>query len=106
MFRLQGVPEHLPRKLSRNAKLREMCGFNPILGANSVPSKSAYNRFITKLVIHEPLVREMFDCLVKDLVVLFPNFGTNLAGDGKAVHSFGKPSKKANGDKRHEEQAD
>ena len=86
--------ESLRRELNRNAKLREMCGFNPILGANSVPSKSAYNRFISKLVIHEPIVREMFDCLVKDLVVLFPNFGINFAGDGKAIHSFGKPSKR------------
>ena len=96
--------ESLRRELSRNAQL---CGFNPILGVNAVPSKSAYayNRFLSKLVTHEPLVREMFDCLVKELTTLFPNFGTNLAGDGKAIHSFGKPSKKEDGDKRHEEEA-
>lgn len=98
--------ESLRRELSRNAQLRELCGFNPILGATSVPSKSAYNRFLSSLVIHEPLVREMFDCLVKELTTLIPNFGTNLAGDGKAIHSFGKPSKKEDGDKRHEEEAD
>jgi transposase len=98
--------ESLRRELSRNAQLREICGFNPILGAESVPSKSAYNRFLSKLLVHEPLVREMFDCLVKELTILFPNFGTNLAGDGKAIHSFGKPSKKEDGDKRREEEAD
>ena len=98
--------ESLRRELSRNAQLREMCGFSPILGAAAVPSKSTYNRFISKLVVHESLVRDMFDSLVKELVHLIPNFGTNLAGDGKAIHSFGKPSKKTNGDKRHEQEAD
>ena len=34
--------ESLRRELGRNAQLREMCGFNPIIGAKSVPSKSAY----------------------------------------------------------------
>lgn len=98
--------ESLRRELSRNAQLREMCGFNPILGAKSVPSKSAYNRFLSRLIAHEPLVREMFDCLIKELTIHIPEFGTNLAGDGKAIHSFGKPAKKEDGDKRHEEEAD
>ena len=98
--------ESLRRELGRNAQLREMCGFNPILGAAAVPSKSAYNRFLSKVVAHEPLVRQMFDRLVKELTMLVPGFGTNLAGDGKAIHSFGKPSTKEDGDKRHEEGAD
>ena len=98
--------ESLRRELSRNAQLREMCGFNPILGACAVPSKSAYNRFIRNLLIHEFLVREIFNCLVKELANVFPNLGFNLAGDGKAIHSFGKPSKIKNRDKRHEEDAD
>ena len=37
------------------------------------------------------LLRKMFDTLVQELMVIFPKFGTNLAGDGKAIHSFGKP---------------
>jgi hypothetical protein len=98
--------ESLRRELSRNAQLREMCGFDPILGVKSVPSKSAYSRFLFTLRAHEPLVRGMFDCLVKELMILVPGFGTNLAGDGKAIHSFGKPTKKEDGDKRHDEEAD
>lgn len=101
-----GSIESLRRELSRNAQLREMCGFDPILGVRSVPSKSAYNRFLLKLLAHEPLVREMFDLLVKELIIYFPEFGTNLAGDGKALHSFGNPTKKEDGDKRHDEEAD
>ncbi len=98
--------ESLRRELSRNAQLREMCGFNPILGAKAVPSKSAYNRFLSNLIKHEPLIREIFDSLVKELTQLIPGFGTNLAGDGKAIHSLGKPSKNEDGDRRHEEEAD
>lgn len=98
--------ESLRRELSRNAQLREMCGFNPILGVQAVPSKSSYNRFISKLLRHEPLVREIFDALVKELAAYFPDFGKNLAGDGKAILSFGKPSKKEDGDRRSEQEAD
>ncbi len=98
--------ESLRRELSRNAQLREMCGFSPILGAHAVPSKSAYNRFLSKLVSHEPLVRDIFDSLVNELEMLFPDFGTNLAGDGKAIQSLGKPSKKEEEDKRREGDAD
>ena len=98
--------ESLRRELSRNAQLREMCGFNPLLGADAVPSKSAYNRFLAKLVSHETIIREMFDCLVKQIATIVPDFGKDIAGDGKAIKSFGKPSKKKEGDKRREEDAD
>ena len=98
--------ESLRRELKRNAQLREMCGFNPLWGIKAVPSKSAYNRFLANLLLQEPLVRDMFDTLVKEIATLFPSFGINLAGDGKAIQSLGKPSKKQDGDKRREEDAD
>lgn len=98
--------ESLRRELKRNAQLRELCGFNPLLGAEAVPSKSAYSRFIARLLPQEPLVREMFDTMVEELMVIFPGFGRNIAGDGKAIHSLGKPVKKKDGDKRRDEDAD
>jgi len=98
--------ESLRRELNRNAQLREICGFDPVLGIKAVPSKSAYNRFLKKLLAHEPIVRNMFNSLVKEMIVIFPDFGTNLAGDGKAIHSFGKPSKENGQDKRREKDAD
>lgn len=98
--------ESLRRELKRNAQLREICGFDPVAGVFAVPSKSAYNRFLTKLVIHEFLIRGMFNFLVEELRKLLPDFGKNLAGDGKTIESLGKPSKKKNGDKRREEDAD
>ena len=98
--------ESLRRELSRNAQLREICGFNPISGVKGVPSKSAYNRFLSNLVHQEVLVREMFDNLVTELSILVPGFGTNYAGDGKAIESLGNPPKKKDGDHRREEDAD
>jgi len=96
----------LRRELMRNAQLRELCGFDPLLGITAVPSKSAYNRFLYKLMLHEVLIREIFDSLVKELTELCPNLGQNLAGDGKALPSFGKPSKETNSDYRREQDAD
>ena len=98
--------ESLRRELCRNAQLREMCGFDPIKGVEAVPSKSAYHRFLVKLLTYEPLVREMFDCLVKELTILVPGFGTNLAGDGKALDSHGNPSKRQDRDGRRDKDAD
>jgi hypothetical protein len=104
--------ETLRRELRRNAQFREMCGFNPLAGVNAVPSKSAYSRFLSSLLNLESHVREMFDTLVKELVVTFPKFGINLAGDGKAIHSLAKPPKKRTNnsrledDRRREEDAD
>lgn len=34
----------LRRELQRNAQLRELCGFEPCLGINTVPTNSAYSR--------------------------------------------------------------
>lgn len=98
--------ESLRRELARNAQLREMCGFDPLAGVHAVPSKSAYHRFLAKLLGHESLIREMFDCLVKELAVLVSGFGKNLAGDGKALHSHGKPAKEEDVDRRRENDAD
>ena len=104
--------ESLRRELLRNAQFREMCGFNPLAGANGVPSKSAYSRFLSRLLNLESHVRKMFDTLVEELMIIFPKFGINLAGDGKAIHSLGKPPKKRTNnnrledDRRREEDAD
>ena len=98
--------QSLRRELARNAQLRELCGFDPLSGSKAIPSKSAYNRFLSKLLRHEALIRNMFDGLVEELRRICPGFGTNLAGDGKAIQSFGKPCKKQDGDQRRDEDAD
>jgi len=98
--------ESLRRELQRNAQLRELCGFNPLKGVDSVPSKSAYNRFITNIMKHTDLLNEMFDDLVKKLQQILPNFGKDLAFDSKAIASHGQRPGKCMSDKRGEHDAD
>ena len=98
--------QSLRRELRRNAQLREMCGFNPLKGAKGIPSKSAYHRFLIQLLRHEALIREIFDALVDELKRLLPDFGKDLAGDGKGIPSFGSPSKGHREDRRRERDAD
>ena len=38
--------ESLRRELKRNGELRDICGFDPILGEKAVPSSRAYNHFL------------------------------------------------------------
>src|ERR1700722_13733868 len=98
--------ESLRRELQRNAQLRELCGFDPIKGSSSVPSKSSYNRFIANLIKNKYLIDEIFDSLVKQLQSLLPDFGKDLAFDSKAIESHGRKSGKIEDDKRGEHDAD
>ncbi len=41
--------ESLRRELMRNAQLRELCGFDSLLGIKAVPTPSAYTRFLKRL---------------------------------------------------------
>ena len=80
----------LIRELKRNAQLRELCGFNPLLGEKAIPPAYVYTRFMKKLTAHQELIDEMFNALVEKAKCLWPDFGKNLAGDGKAIQSFAK----------------
>jgi len=77
--------ESLRRELSRNAQLRFMCGFTRKKG---VPAAYVYSRFFKKLFEKEEMINEIFDQLVNELEKLLPEFGKNLAIDGKAIASL------------------
>ncbi len=98
--------ESLRRELKRNAQLRELCGFEPIKGALAVPSKSAYNRFMANVIKNKEIIDQIFNELIKQLQLLLPNFGKDLAFDSKAIASFGQRSGKIEDDKRGEHDAD
>ena len=83
--------ESLRRELSRNAQLRQVCGFDITLGVEGVPSSSAYTRFLRRLMTHQRELDEMFDNLVRMLCDELPDFGETLAIDGKALESYAKP---------------
>jgi len=81
----------LRRELRRNAELRQVCGFDPLLGEAAVPTDSAYSNFIESVLRHEDKIRAMFHLLVDELGAHLDDLGKFLAIDGKALPSFGKP---------------
>lgn len=85
----------LRRELLRNAELRAVCGFDPLRGANAVPTQSAFSNFLGTLLEHEPLIRQMFHNLVEELRVELPDLGQFQAVDGKALPSVAKHPKRS-----------
>ena len=85
----------LVRELSRNAQLRQCCGFDPLKGASGVPSSWAYTRFLRLLMNHSEEIEGMFGGLVERLREVLPGFGRLLAVDGKAVRSHGNKRKES-----------
>lgn len=98
--------EQLRRELSRNAELRQRCGFDVFLGDAAVPPSWVYSRFLKKLFKHQELIDAMFDELVETLRHLLPGFGERLAIDSKAIDSHAKPSKNEEPDGRRDMDAD
>lgn len=81
--------QSLRRELLRNAELRQVCGFDPMRREKAVPSAPVYSRFLAKLYKLQPLIDAMFDKLVEEVAALLPDFGKDLAIDGKAVQTHG-----------------
>lgn len=85
----------LRRELWRNAELREVCGCEAIQGRSLVPPESVYSRFWVRLFKHEDLIEAMFRALVARVARLLPDFGQELAVDGKALATWGKKDAEA-----------
>lgn len=77
----------LLRELARNAQLLLLCGFHDM----NVPTASAFSRFLTNLMEHEDEVNAIFKSLVTTVTELVPDFGQNLALDGKAIETYANP---------------
>lgn len=105
--------ESLRRELKRNRELLQVCGFDPVLGADAVPPSYVYTRFGRKLRKHVDLIGKMFDDLVSELIGKLPDFGERLAVDSKAVRTYARARKEPGdssdpdadwGRKRHREE--
>lgn len=81
--------ESLRRELGRNGELRQACGFDPLQCDKAVPPASVYSRFIAKLYENRGLIDAMFHELLDSLAALLPDFGRDLAADGKAIQTLG-----------------
>lgn len=79
--------ESLRRELQRNGQLRDLCGFDPLIGTRSVPPSYVYSRFLYALIDHQHLVTQMFERMVYEYGHLHDDFGRVLAVDGKALGS-------------------
>jgi len=85
----------LIRELQRNAELRQVCGFDPLLGDKAVPPEYVYSRFFKILCRHLSLIDAMFDSLVKEVTQLLPDFGKDIAVDGKKLPILGQKDPEA-----------
>ncbi len=98
--------ESLRRELSRNGELRDVCGFDPILGAKAVPTPRAYSHFMGLLMKHREEINKMFDKLVEELKEVLPDYGKYLGIDSKAVNPAGKATEDKKRDGRRDIDAD
>lgn len=97
--------ESLRRELLRNAELRQTCGFDPGKGSAAVPSSWAMSRFLANVIEKRSLIDAMFAELVRTLTAVLPDFGEELAFDGKAVPSFSTGRKDRESDKTSDPEA-
>lgn len=86
--------ESLRRELSRNGQMRDICGFDPVLGLEAVPTKDAYYRFLKSLIGLQEEIDKIFDELVGELERLLPDFGKHLAIDSKEIETYRKKTDK------------
>jgi hypothetical protein len=85
----------LRRELSRNDRLRWICGFDPLKEAEDVvPDAHNYSRFYDNLFEHQDDIDQIFHRLVEALKEELPDFGRHLAMDSKAIESHGGPKGK------------
>jgi hypothetical protein len=100
----------LLRELWRNAELRQVCGFEPDKGAAAVPSPDAFGRFLALVCDHRDRLLGIFHRLLDELAKVLPDLGRRMAGDSKAIPSFGRPvrdeEKKRQPDGRRDTDAD
>ncbi|MFQ5868140.1 MAG: transposase [bacterium] len=82
--------ESLRRELQRNGQLRQMCGFDPLLGIKAVPSKDAYHRFLKGLLSMQDEIDKIFHGLIEELRKLLADFGEHLAVDSKSIATYAR----------------
>jgi hypothetical protein len=99
--------ESLRRELSRNDRLRWLCGFEVTRPGKQVPPASTYTRLLKKLLRMPEEVEGMFDRLLRELQQQLPDLGDVLAMDGKAVRSVARRApKRKKADGRRDNDAD
>jgi hypothetical protein len=95
----------LIRELRRNAELREVCGWEPVLRERAVAPDYVFSRFLARLMAHENLVNAMFHELLDRVATQLPDLGRELALDSKALPVLGpRPTDADQGTKAYEDE--
>jgi hypothetical protein len=86
------------RELDRNSQLRKMCGLSDFSRKKHiVPPARVFTNFLNLLETVQDEIDQIFAAEVNTLHELLPEFGVNLAGDGKYLDSYAnRPSKGSN----------
>ena len=111
---LHQMIESLLRECRRNSQLRQVCGLqsNYIPGDDSNlhlrlgPSSAAMSRFIKSLQKHQEIFTEMRMFLNAKLQAALPDFGKEVAVDGKIIQSYANKVSTKEPDGRRETQTD
>lgn len=88
--------ESFRRELSRNSQLRRMCGLKEedylYLGKRKsfIPPARVFTGFMKKLVKYQSKLDNIFESLVKYMYDTLPDFGKDVAIDGKIIQSYAK----------------
>lgn len=85
--------ESLRRELSRNGELRDLCGFDPLGGGQTVPPPHAYSRFLKKLIQEQASIEKMFNSLIGEITEYLPDLGEHLAVDSKKIRTHARSRK-------------
>lgn len=91
--------QQLLRQLNMNSQLRQICGFEThsvklANGATKIvhaPSAPSYSRFLRDLSSVFPDVEEWVQAGISELYDLLPDFGVDLALDGKIIETYASP---------------
>jgi hypothetical protein len=87
--------ESLRRELARNGQLRQLCGFWPRKKRAIVPNAWTFSRFLASVIKQAELVKAMFAKLVTEVAEALPDYGENLAIDGKGLASYARGRSKS-----------
>jgi len=101
--------ESFRRELARNSQLRRICGLYDEEGRRHlVPPSRVFSGFIKRLSKEQEELNKIFAGQVLELGGLLPDFGKNLAGDGKYLDSVAKkkPDPQMDTDNRTENDAE
>ena len=84
----------LIRRLQDDPGLMLVCGFSSLPGGQTgLPHRTTFNRFFTRLALHQDLVDQAMAPVTRRLHRTLPGFGENLAVDSTVIRTHSNPNR-------------